>query len=151
VIAWLVSWSLRNRLSVFGLVVALVVFGVHGYVNLTVDAVPDVTGVQVQVLTSAPGLSPLEVESLVTRPVELSLTGIPGVTVTRSVSRSAISAVTLVFAETVDLNRARSLVAERLPAAREAVGGNAERPLLGPLSTGQGTALSRFVTYLTGR
>ena len=134
----IVTWALDNRLLVFLASLLLVGLGVRGLRNLPVDAVPDITNVQVQVLTSAPGLSPLEVESLVTRPVELALMGMPGTEIVRSVSRTAVSAVTIVFRDDVDLASARELVAQRLPAAREAVPASAQRPEMGPMSTGLG-------------
>jgi cobalt-zinc-cadmium resistance protein CzcA len=137
-IARLVAWSLANRLLVFLAAAALVIVGVRGYLDLPVDAVPDVTNVQVQVLTSAPGLSPLEVESMVTRPVELSLAGLPGATSVRSISRTAVSAVTVFFRDDVDPASARELVAQRLPNAREAIPAGAGRPEMGPMSTGLG-------------
>nr|AYM52557.1 heavy metal efflux pump CzcA family protein [Aetherobacter rufus] len=137
-IGGLVNWSLRNRLLVFLAAAALAVLGVRGYLDLPVDAVPDVTSVQVQVLTSAPGLSPLEVESLVTRPIELSLAGLPGAEMVRSVSRTAVSAVTIVFRDGTELAAARELVAQRLSAAREAIPPGAGRPEMGPMSTGLG-------------
>ncbi len=137
-IAAIVSWSLRSRLIVMLAAVGLVVAGVRAFLALPIDAVPDITNVQVQVLTNAPGLSPLEVESLVTRPVELALTGLPGAETLRSVSRSSVSSVTVVFRDDVDLIVARSLVAQRLPAARDAISSSAERPDLGPLTTGLG-------------
>ena len=101
-------------LTVLG-TLALVIVGVRSYRDLPIDAVPDLTNVQVQVLTSAPGLSPVEVERLVTQPVELAMTGIPHVSRIRSVSRSGVSAVTLVFEDSMDLAHARQLVAQRLP------------------------------------
>ena len=119
-------------------VLALVVVGWRSYVTLPIDAVPDVTTVQVQVLTRMPGLSPLEVEQLVTRPVELSMTGIPGVETVRSISRAGVSAVTLVFDDAADLERARQLVSQRLPNARESIPVPGARPDLGPLTTGLG-------------
>jgi cobalt-zinc-cadmium resistance protein CzcA len=134
----LVAWSVRNRLLVFLAVLALVFAGVRGYRALPVDAVPDITNVQVQVLSSAPGLSPLEVEQLVTRPVELAMTGLPGLALVRSVSRSGISAVTLVFDDDVRLEDARSLVSQRLPSAREAARVANASPAMGPLTTGLG-------------
>jgi cobalt-zinc-cadmium resistance protein CzcA len=138
VIGRIVTWSIANRFVVFLAALALAAIGVRGYLGLPVDAVPDVTSVQVQVLTSAPGLSPLEVESLVTRPIELSLAGLPGAETVRSVSRTAVSAVTVVFEDGTDLTTARALVAQRLPAAREAIPAAAGRPQMGPLSTGLG-------------
>ncbi len=120
-IARLVALSVTHRFAILLATILLVVVGVRGYVTLTVDAVPDVTNVQVQVLTNAPGLSPLEVEQLVTRPVELAMTGHPWRRETRSISRTRVSAVTVVFNDDVSLESARSLVSQRLPAAREAI------------------------------
>jgi cobalt-zinc-cadmium resistance protein CzcA len=134
----IVSWSLRNRLVVFALTLGLAILGVRSWLKLPIDAVPDITNVQVQVLTNAPGLAPLEVEQLVTRPVELAMTGIPGVSTIRSISRASVSAVTLVFDEDVELAAARTLVSQRLSAAREAIPASAGRPDLGPLTTGLG-------------
>lgn len=134
----IVAFSLRNQALVFALTALCAAFGLRGYLNLTVDAVPDVTSVQVQVLTSASGLSPLEMESLVTRPIELAMSGLPGAQTIRSVSRTAVSAVTIVFDEDVRLEDARELVAQRLPAAAQAVPASAGRPQLGPMSTGLG-------------
>ncbi|MGC4068557.1 MAG: CusA/CzcA family heavy metal efflux RND transporter [Polyangiaceae bacterium] len=119
-------------------VIVLILGGAYGYARLPVDAIPDVTNVQVQVLTSAPGLSPMEVERLVTRPVEIAMTGIPHTARIRSVSRSAVSAVTIVFEDDTDLNLARQLVSQRLADAREAIPPNAGRPALGPMTTGLG-------------
>jgi heavy metal efflux system protein len=119
-------------------VIVLFLGGIYGYAKLPVDATPDVTNVQVQVLTSAPGLSPMEVERLVTRPVEIAMTGIPHVTRIRSVSRSAVSAVTILFQDDVDLNLARQLVSQRLADARSAIPPSAGRPSLGPMTTGLG-------------
>ena len=133
-----VEWSLANRLVVFIGVILLAIAGARGYANLSVDAVPDITNVQVQVLTNAPGLSPLEIEQLVTRPVELSMAGLPGLETVRSISRAGVSAVTLVFRDDVDLADARSLVSQRLPAARDVIPEGANRPELGPLTTGLG-------------
>jgi Cu/Ag efflux pump CusA len=133
-----VAFSLAHRLLVALAVAVLVVLGIRAYVDLPVDAVPDITNVQVQVLTNAPGLAPLEVEQLVTRPVELAMAGLPGVTQVRSTSRTSVSAVTIVFTDDTDLAYARSLVSQRLPAAREAIPPSANRPDLGPLTTGLG-------------
>jgi cobalt-zinc-cadmium resistance protein CzcA len=134
----LVAWSLENRLIVVLLTLALVLLGVRSTMALTVDAVPDITNVQVQVLTSAPGLSPLEVEQLVSRPVELAMSGLPGTQMIRSTSRSGVSQVTIVFFDDIELASARTLVSQRLAAAREAIPDSAKRPDMGPLSTGLG-------------
>ena len=137
-IAKIVAFSVQNRVLVFVFAAVLVIVGVRGYQRLTVDAVPDVTSVQVQILTQAKGLSPLEVESLVTRPIEMAMSGLPGAEEIRSTSRTAVSAVTIVFEEGTDLLLARQLVSQRLSSAREAIPASAGRPQMGPLSTGLG-------------
>ncbi|MDB4997376.1 MAG: Cobalt-zinc-cadmium resistance protein CzcA [Myxococcaceae bacterium] len=134
----IVAWSLAHRFLVLLAVLGLVGLGVRAYLGLPIDAVPDTTNVQVQVLTNAPGLSPLEVEQLVTRPVELAMSGLPGAQLVRSMSRSAVSAVTIIFHDDVELAYARALVSQRLPAARESIPASAKRPELGPMSTGLG-------------
>ena len=143
----LVAWCLDNRLIVVLAVLALAIVGGRGYARLPVDAVPDVTNVQVQVLTNAPGLSPIEIEQLVTRPIELSMTGLPGLETVRSVSRTGVSAVTLVFHDDASLESARGLVAQRLPAAREVIPASAHRPELGPLTTGLGEVFHFTVSW----
>ncbi len=137
-IARVVLWALESRFLVALAVLALVITGVRGYQALPIDAVPDTSNVQVQVLTNAPGLSPLEVEALVTRPIELAMAGLPGKEVVRSTSRAGVSAVTIVFQDDVELAQARNLVAQRLTAAREAIPASAGRPEMGPLTTGLG-------------
>lgn len=143
----LVAWSLQHRLLVVLAMLALAAVGVRAYRTLPIDAVPDITNVQVQVLTNAPGLAPLEVEALVTRPIELALTGIPGARTIRSVSRAAVSAVTIVFDDGVDTSYARSLVSQRLPAAREAIPASSGRPEMGPFTTGLGEVLHFTVSW----
>ncbi len=134
----IVELSLENRVLVTLAVLLLVIVGLRGYRFLPIDAVPDVTNVQVQVLTNAPGLSPLETEQLVSRPIELAMAGIPGARTVRSVSRAGVSAVTIVFDDDVELASARTLVDQRLVSAREVVPRSASRPEMGPLSTGLG-------------
>jgi len=106
--------------------------------KLSVDAVPDVTNVQVSVLTSAPGLAPLEVEQYLTFPVETAMNGLPGVDEIRSISRTAVSAVTVVFKDGTDPWFARQLVNERLKLAETDIPPGYGRPELGPVSTGLG-------------
>jgi len=118
-----------------GLVVAL---GFSSLRRLPIDAVPDVTPNQVQILTNAPGLGPVEVEKFITFPVETAMSGLPGIEKIRSVSRFGLSAVTLYFAEGMDLYFCRRLVMERLPAAREAIPAGLGTPQMGPISTGLG-------------
>jgi cobalt-zinc-cadmium resistance protein CzcA len=137
-IAALVEASVRSRLVVVLVTILGALLGIRAYRELPIDAAPDLTNVQVQILSNAPGLSPLETENLVTRPVELAMAGIPGTTVVRSLSRAGVSAVTIVFRDDVELDRARQLVAQRLPEAREAVPRFASAPEMGPPSTGLG-------------
>jgi heavy metal efflux system protein len=137
-IARIVRLNVDYPFITFLVVIGLLIGGIYGYAKLPVDAVPDITNIQVQVLTSAPGLSPLEVERLVSRPVEIAMTGIPHVQRIRSISRSAVSAVTIVFEDDTDLNLARQLVSQRLSDAREAIPDSAGRPSLGPMTTGLG-------------
>src|SRR5690606_10563670 len=106
--------------------------------QLPIDAVPDVTPNQVQVLTQAPGLSPLEVEQFITFPVETAMSGLPDIESIRSVSRFGLSAVYIYFDEDVDIYFARRLVLERMAQAREAVPAGFGVPEMGPISTGLG-------------
>ncbi|MDB4934278.1 MAG: Cobalt-zinc-cadmium resistance protein CzcA [Labilithrix sp.] len=133
----LVRACVRHRWIVVLTWLVLALVGARAYAILPVDAVPDVTNVQVQVLTTAPGLSPLEVESMVTRPVELALAGLPHTQEVRSISRAGVSAVTVIFHDELALEEARTYVSQRLPAARAAVLGGGQ-PELGPMSTGLG-------------
>ena len=146
-IARLVRLNVDYPFITFLVVLGLLIAGIYGYAKLPVDAVPDVTNVQVQVLTSAPGLSPLEVERLVSRPVEIAMTGIPHVQRIRSISRSAVSAVTIVFEDDTDLYLARQLVSQRLADAREAIPESAGRPSLGPMTTGLGEVYHFTITW----
>ena len=138
VFEWLITQSIRHRVAVLIGTVVLVSLGARAYGGLAIDAIPDLTNVQVQVLTSAPALAPLDVERLVTAPIELAMTGLPQVTEIRSVSRYGVSAVTVVFHDGVDPFFARQLVAERMPRVREAVPLEYGTPELGPMSTGLG-------------
>jgi cobalt-zinc-cadmium resistance protein CzcA len=130
--------SLRNRFGVLMAGALLAAGGLLALSRLPIDAMPDVTTVQVQILTKAPALGPLEVEQFITRPVENAMSGLPRLEQVRSVSRYGISAVTVVFEEDTDIYFARNLVAERLSAAQDAIPGGVERPAMGPITTGLG-------------
>jgi cobalt-zinc-cadmium resistance protein CzcA len=133
----LIRAALKQRLIVLVVVLGLVGFGMASLKKLSVDAFPDVTNVQVQVATEAPGRSPEEVERFVTVPLEIAMTGLPGLTEMRSLNRSGLSIITLVFTDKTDVYFARQLVMERLMevGARLPVGVS---PVLGPVSTGLG-------------
>ena len=134
----ILEWSIKNRFLVMVLALLLVVAGTVAMFNLPIDAVPDVTNVQVQVLTSAPALGPEEVERFITTPVELAMSGLPRLEEVRSVSKFGLSAVTVVFHDGTDIYFARQLVTERLQAARESIPEGYGDPELGPISTGLG-------------
>lgn len=133
----LLEACLRWRLLVAAFVVFVATLGVRSALQLPIDAVPDITNVQVQILTNAPALGPVDVERSITFPVESSMSGLPGVEQIRSVSRFGLSAVTVVFAEGTDLLRARQLISERLTQATERLPKDTT-PELGPLSSGLG-------------
>ncbi len=134
----IVAWSLRNRAIVLVATLLFTVFGVRAAVTLPIDAVPDITNVQVQIITAAPALSPVEVEQYVTTPIERAVAGLPKATEVRSISKYGLSVVTIVFADGTDIYFARQLVNERMREAQEAVPSRYGRPQMGPISSGLG-------------
>ncbi len=134
----LVDWSLDNRPLVLILAALVVLGGGFALTRLPIDAVPDVTNVQVQVLTKSPALGPAEMEQFVTYPIEAAMNGLPNLSEIRSVSRYGLSAVTIVFQDDVNVYFARQLVNERLGQAREAIPPGFGNPEMGPVSTGLG-------------
>ncbi len=134
----LLALVLRNKALVIIALVLWIAVGIRSAGQLSIDAVPDVTNVQVQVLTDSPGLSPLEVERFVTWPVETAMSGLPRTEEVRSLSRFGLSVVTVVFEEGTDLWWARQLVSERLGDARESIPEGYGEPEIGPPSTGLG-------------
>jgi cobalt-zinc-cadmium resistance protein CzcA len=134
----IVDFSLENRPLVLIAAVLLVFGGVFAVSRLPIDAVPDITNVQVQILTNAPALGPAEMEQFVTYPVEAAMNGLPHLVEVRSISRYGLSAVTVVFEDHVNVYFARQLVAERLSRAREAIPEGFGVPEMGPVSTGLG-------------
>lgn len=143
---WIIRSSIRHRLMVVLASLLLIAAGLRAFQRLPIDAVPDLTNVQVQILTSAPALGPLDVERLVSAPVELAMSGLPHVQEIRSLSRYGVSAVTVVFDDGVDPYFARQLVGERMPRAREAVAAQYGVPEIGPMSTGLGE-IYQFEVY----
>lgn len=129
----LIAWGIRNAAGALLGALLLLVGGIVALRQLKVDAFPDLTDIQVQVLVNAPGLSPLEVERLIAFPIEVALNGLPRVTQVRSTSKYAFTAVTIVFEDGVDIYFARTLVSERLQSVRAALPPGAEAEL-GPLS-----------------
>lgn len=129
--------AITQRLIVTVIALVVLAFGLNAARKLTVDAFPDVTNVQVQIASEAPGRSPEEVERFVTAPVEIAMTGLPGLTEMRSLNRPGLSLITLVFTDSTDVYFARQLVLERLmeTGSRMPVG---VTPVLGPVSTALG-------------
>ncbi len=130
--------AIRFRMAVIGVSVVVLVLGYVAVRRLPIDAVPDVTNVQVQVLTDSPGLSAEEVERYVTYPLETGFNGLPSLHEIRSVTRAGLSAVTIVFDESVDVWFARQLVMERLRSVEADIPPQFGRPELAPVSTGLG-------------
>ncbi|MBG7613736.1 CusA/CzcA family heavy metal efflux RND transporter [Brevundimonas sp. BAL450] len=133
----IIALSIRFRWLVMALVVLACAVGVWSFQRLPIDATPDITNVQVQINTEAPGFSPLESEQRITFPVETAIAGVPGLQYTRSVSRYGLSQVTVVFEDGTDIYFARQLVNERLQAARGQLP-EGLTPELGPIATGLG-------------
>ncbi|MFQ5738740.1 MAG: efflux RND transporter permease subunit [Acidobacteriota bacterium] len=134
----LVEFSLRNRFLILVFTLLLIGVGLWAMQILPIDAVPDITPNQVIILTSSPGLGPVEVERFITFPVETAMSGLPGITEIRSVSRFGLSSVTVFFEEDMDMYFCRRLVMERLPQAREMIPPGFGQPEMGPISTGLG-------------
>jgi cobalt-zinc-cadmium resistance protein CzcA len=133
----LIQFAIEQRIIVLLAVLLMAGLGVASYQKLPIDAVPDITNVQVQINTGAAGFSPLETEQRITFPIETAMAGLPALEQTRSLSRSGLSQVTVIFKDGTDLFFARQLVNERLQIAREQLPEGAEA-VMGPISTGLG-------------
>ena len=133
----IIQFAIEQRIIVLLLVLAMAGLGVASYQKLPIDAVPDITNVQVQINTAAAGFSPLETEQRITFPIETAMAGLPHLKQTRSLSRSGFSQVTVIFEDGTDLYFARQLINERLQVAREQLPEGAEA-VMGPISTGLG-------------
>ena len=136
-IEWIVDFSIRRRWAVVALSAVVMMLGGYALTMLPIDAVPDITNKQVQINTSAPALSPAEIEKQITFPIETALAGAPGLQTTRSLSRNGFSQVTAVFSEPTDIYFARQQIAERLTEVRSRLPPGIE-PRVGPTSTGLG-------------
>ncbi|MBN58340.1 efflux RND transporter permease subunit [Thalassolituus sp. UBA3500] len=136
--------SIERRWLMLALILVLLGSGIWSYQQLPIDAVPDITNVQVQINTEAPGYSPLESEQRITYPVETALAGIPNLSYTRSLSRYGLSQVTVVFEEGTDLYFARNLINERLGVIKSSLPPGLE-PSMGPIATGLGEIFSYTV------
>lgn len=133
----LIRAAIEHRWLVLLAAIGMAAIGVFSYQKLPIDAVPDITNVQVQINTQAPGYSPLEVEQRVTYPIETVMAGLPNLEQTRSLSRYGLSQVTVIFKDGTDIYFARQLVNERIQEARDKLPAGIT-PALGPISTGLG-------------
>ncbi|GAB3580124.1 CusA/CzcA family heavy metal efflux RND transporter [Hymenobacter daeguensis] len=137
-ISAIINFSIRNKLLVGLMLAGIITWGVFSAASLPLDAIPDVTNNQVQVITQSPALAAQEVEQLITVPLELELRTIPGVTEIRSISRFGLSVITVVFEEDVDTYHTRQLVAEKLKTAEADLGQGLGAPGMAPITTGLG-------------
>ncbi|TXT31897.1 MAG: cobalt-zinc-cadmium resistance protein CzcA [Rhodocyclaceae bacterium] len=133
----IIRFAIEQRWLVLLMVLGMAALGAYNYQKLPIDAVPDITNVQVQINTAAPGYSPLEAEQRITYPIETVMAGLPGLQQTRSLSRYGLSQVTVIFEDGTNIYFARQLVNERIQQARGKLPAGAE-PGMGPISTGLG-------------
>ena len=145
----LLEFSIRQRVFVLLATAVLIGIGVWSALRLSIDAVPDITNIQVQINTSVPALAPEEIEKLVTFPIESAMAGIPGLTDLRSLSKFGLSQVTLVFEDGTDIYRSRQLVNERLQTVLDELPPGLT-PKLAPISTGLGEIYYYAVNYAPG-
>jgi cobalt-zinc-cadmium resistance protein CzcA len=131
------SFAIRQRWLVMIGVLLMAAFGAWNFTRLPIDAVPDITNVQVQINSSAPGYSPLEVEQRITFPIETAMGGLPHLESTRSQSRYGLSQVTVIFKDGTDIYFARQLVNERIQQVKDQLPTSVETAM-GPISTGLG-------------
>ncbi len=141
----IIAFSMRNKLIVALGVLLLIITGLYQLQRLPLDALPDITSNQVQVITLSPALAAPEVERLITFSVEQNCANIPGITEMRSISRFGLSVVTIVFNDKTDIYWARQQVSERMPTIREQIPAGAGMPELAPLTTGLGEVYQYFL------
>lgn len=134
----IIYFSIKNKLAVGVFTLTLIVWGVYSLSKLPVDAVPDITNNQVQIITNAPTLASQEVEQFVTYPIEQSIANLPDLVEIRSISRFGLSVITVVFDDNVDIYFARQLINERLKEAEAEIPKGLGKPELAPVSTGLG-------------
>jgi cobalt-zinc-cadmium resistance protein CzcA len=133
----ILKFSILHRHAVLAVTLLVGLFSVFSYKRLVIDAVPDITNIQVQINTHAPGYSPFETERRITQPLELMLTGLPSLEYTRSLSRYGLSQITVVFKDKTDIYFARQLVSQRIQESKERLPPGVN-PSMGPIATGLG-------------
>ncbi|HRI31549.1 MAG TPA: efflux RND transporter permease subunit, partial [Candidatus Kapabacteria bacterium] len=146
----IIDFSINNKIIIGILTIALIIWGSVSVMNLPIDAVPDITNNQVQIITISPSLAAPEIERLVTFPIEQANANIPGMTEIRSFSRFGLSVVTIVFSDETDVYWARQQVSERMQAVRSQIPADAGNPELGPVTTGLGEVYQYVVKAKPG-
>ena len=146
----IIYFSIKNKLAIGIFTLILIIWGGYSLTRLPVDAVPDITNNQVQIITTAPTLASQEVEQFVTSPIELSLGTLPDLAEIRSISRFGLSVVTVVFHENVDIYFARQLINERLKEAEKEIPEAMGTPVLAPVSTGLGEIYQYVIHPMKG-
>src|SRR5688500_978325 len=134
----IIQFSIKNKLIIGLFILSLIAFGIYEAKRLPIDAVPDITDNQVQVITTSPSLGAPDVERLITFPIEQINSNIPGIKEIRSFSRFGLSVVTIVFNDNVDVYWARQQIAERLQLVQDQIPHQLGKPGLGPVTTGLG-------------
>jgi cobalt-zinc-cadmium resistance protein CzcA len=134
----IILFSIKNKLAIGIMTLALMLWGIYSLTRLPIDAVPDITNNQVQIISQAPSLGAQEVEQFITAPIELSMANIPNVIEKRSISRSGISVITIVFEDDTDIYWARQQVAAQLKEAENIIPDGMVEPTLAPITTGLG-------------
>ena len=134
----LIAFSIKQKIVIGFLVLLLIIFGVYSAINLPIDAVPDITNNQIQIITASPTLSATEIERFITYPIEISLSNTPKIVELRSISKLGVSVVTAVFEDNVDIYFARNLIFQKLKEAEENIPDGLGTPEMAPISTGLG-------------
>jgi len=134
----LIAFSIKQKIVIGFLVLLLIIFGIHSAINLPIDAVPDITNNQIQIITASPTLSATEIERFITYPIEISLSNTPQLVELRSISKLGVSVVTAIFEDDVDIYFARNLIFQKLKEAEESIPEGLGTPEMAPISTGLG-------------
>ena len=142
----IIEFSIRQKIIIALFVAGLIGWGTYSLQHLPIDAVPDITDNQVQIITTSPSLAAQEVEQLITFPLEIALGNIPRVVEIRSVSRFGLSVITVVFEESMDIYLARQLISERIKVAEADIPEGLGQPEMGPITTGLGE-IYQYVIY----
>jgi cobalt-zinc-cadmium resistance protein CzcA len=132
----IIYFSIKNKLAIGLMTLSLIIWGIYSLTKLPIDAVPDITNNQVQIITQAPSLGAQEVEQFITAPIELAMANIPEVIEKRSISRSGISVITIVFEDETDIYWARQQVGAQLKEAEANIPKGLASPTLAPITTG---------------